>query len=91
MTHAAIYEADPTVNAVIHGHHLAVWARLLGTVPTTSAAVEYGTPEMAREIGRLFRESDVQERRIIAMAGHEEGLLSFAGTLHDAMTVLLAQ
>jgi L-ribulose-5-phosphate 4-epimerase len=90
MTHAAVYEADPSVNAVVHVHHAALWRQLLGAVPTTSGSVEYGTPEMAYEIGRLFRESDVREQRIIAMAGHEEGIITFGATLPSAVNVLLA-
>lgn len=81
MTHAAIYQADPTVKAVIHGHHRALWEASLDTEATTAAAVEYGTPEMAGEILRLFREENAAERKFIAMAGHEEGLLAFGPAL----------
>lgn len=89
MTHAAVYQADASVNAVIHVHHAGLWRALLHKVPTTSNEVEYGTPEMAYEIGRLFRETDVRNRRILAMAGHEEGIISFGPNLPAAMSVLL--
>jgi L-ribulose-5-phosphate 4-epimerase len=89
MTHAAIYEQDAAARAVLHVHELELWKRLLHRVPTTRKDVEYGTPEMAAEMGRLFRESDVRERRILAMAGHEEGIFVFGGTPEEAFGVLM--
>lgn len=90
MTHAAVYLAAPEAAAVIHVHDLGLWQRLLDRVPTTSPTVEYGTPKMAAEIGRLFCESDVRERKIIAMAGHREGLVTFGARIEEAMERLLA-
>ncbi len=54
LTHAAVYESDPAVGAVIHCHDLKLWATLLHKVPTTPKNVEYGTPEMAYAVRRLF-------------------------------------
>jgi class II aldolase/adducin N-terminal domain-containing protein len=59
LTHAAIYESDPATSAVIHCHDSILWRRLLDRVPTSSKGVSYGTPEMAYEISRLFKVSDV--------------------------------
>jgi len=89
MSHAAVYESAPDANAVIHVHNLAMWKALLGKVPTTSKDAEYGTPEMAYEIKRLFAETDVRERRIFAMAGHEEGIIAFGKDLDDAGNAML--
>ena len=90
MTHAAIYEEDATARAVLHIHEMALWKRLLDRAPTTRKHVEYGTPEMAAEMGRLFRETDVRERRILAMAGHEEGIFAFGPTLEEGLGILEA-
>jgi L-ribulose-5-phosphate 4-epimerase len=90
MTHAAIYEQDASAGAVLHVHEMELWKRLLDRGPTTRKDVEYGTPEMAAEMGRLFRESDVRERRILVMAGHEEGIFAFGSTLEEAFGVLMA-
>jgi len=90
MTHAAIYEQDANVRAVLHVHEMELWKRLLDRVPTTRKHVEYGTPEMAAEMGRLFRESDVRERRILAMAGHEAGIFAFGAAPEEALGVLEA-
>ncbi len=89
MTHAAFYQADPSVGAVIHVHHLEFWRRLLDTVPTTAPDVAYGTPEMACEIARLYRASDLPQRKLVAMAGHEEGIISFGQDLDEAGGLLL--
>ncbi|MEO1049308.1 MAG: class II aldolase/adducin family protein [Bacteroidota bacterium] len=84
LTHAAIYEQSPDIKAVIHVHSLSAWKNLLGKVPTTKADVPYGTPEMAGEIERLFKETDVANQKILAMAGHEEGIVTFGSTFEEA-------
>jgi len=89
MTHAAFYQADPAIGAVIHVHHLDFWKRLLNHVPTTAPEVAYGTTEMAREIIRLYRETELPDRKLTAMAGHEEGVISFGKDLDEAGSVLL--
>ena len=91
MTHAAIYTSDPTATAVIHCHSSTLWAAVLNDAPTTSQAVQYGTPEMAYEVMRLFTRSDAQNRKIIAMAGHEGGILTFGTDLGDAFAILLRE
>ncbi|NOX71196.1 MAG: class II aldolase/adducin family protein [Candidatus Micrarchaeota archaeon] len=89
MTHAAVYDSDHSVNAVIHVHNLRMWKMLLDRVPTTSKEATYGTPEMAEEVMRLFKESDVKEKKIFVMGGHEEGLMTFGKDLDEAGSVML--
>lgn len=89
LTHAAIYQCDKSVNAVIHVHNLALWKKLLRKVPTTKKEAEYGTPEMAKEIIRLFKETDVRGQKILVMAGHREGVISFGRDLKEAGKILL--
>ena len=91
LTHAAIYESDPSTSAVIHCHDSGLWETLLDRAPTTSKSVAYGTPEMAYEIVRLFRVSDVRSRQIFAMAGHEAGIVAFGRNLEDAFEVLMRE
>jgi hypothetical protein len=38
---------------------------------------------------RLFKMSDVQSRKILAMAGHEGGIVTFGKNLEDAFDVLM--
>lgn len=89
LTHAMIYEISPRSNAVIHVHDADNWQRLMGKVPTTSPDVPYGTPEMAAEVQRLFRESDLESQKVLVMAGHEDGILSFGAGLEDAWLSLM--
>jgi L-ribulose-5-phosphate 4-epimerase len=89
LTHAAIYESDPMISAVIHCHDSGSWRTLLHRVPTTSKAIAYGAPEMANEIMRLFNETDVRNRKILVMAGHEGGIVTFGKNLENAFDVLM--
>jgi L-ribulose-5-phosphate 4-epimerase len=91
LTHAAIYEADPTACAIIHFHDAMLWATLFERVPTTSKVVSYGTPEMAYEIIRLFKVSDVRRRKIFVMAGHEGGIVAFGKNLGEAVEIVMRE
>ena len=84
MTHAAIYELDPAIEAVVHVHSRALWNRYLGRLPTTNAEIGYGTPEMATEFGRLYSETAFGSRGVAVMGGHEEGLIAFGKSLQQA-------
>jgi len=88
LTHAAVYESDPTARAVIHCHDIKLWAALLDKAPTTPKRVEYGTPEMAYAVRRLFEGTDVEKRKIFVMAAHDGGLVSFGRNLKDAFGIL---
>jgi L-ribulose-5-phosphate 4-epimerase len=91
LTHAAVYGSDATARAIIHCHDLKLWAALLNHAPTSSKAAEYGTPELAYEIMRLFTLTSVQSRKILVMAGHEEGIVTFGKDLEEAFAVLMRE
>ena len=88
LTHAAVYESDPTARAVIHCHDMKLWAALVGKAPTTPNRVEYGTPEMAYAVRRLFEATDVEKRKIFVMAAHDGGLVTFGRDLQEAFGIL---
>ena len=88
LTHAAIYASEPTTGAVIHCHNSKLWAALLDHAPSTSKSAEYGTPELAFAVERLFKNSDVKARKIFVMAGHEGGVVVFGKNLGEAFAVL---
>lgn len=90
LTHAAIYELDPEIGAVVHVHSEEMWAGLKGSAATTAAEVAFGTPAMAREFRRLWRETDFKETGIAVMAGHESGLVSTGSNLQEAALRILA-
>ena len=85
MTHAAVYAQSPRIRCVLHGHSPELWraAARLG-LPETAAEVPYGTPAMAREVGRLFAETAVARQGIFVMAGHEDGVIALGGSPDQA-------
>jgi ribulose-5-phosphate 4-epimerase/fuculose-1-phosphate aldolase len=91
MTHGAIYDLSPHVRFVFHVHSPVIWrrARALG-IATSDPSVPYGTPEMAAEAHRLYRSSALAETRIMAMGGHEDGVIAFGHSAAEAGTVLIA-
>jgi ribulose-5-phosphate 4-epimerase/fuculose-1-phosphate aldolase len=89
LTHALIYESSPLTNAVIHIHNLDLWKKLMHKVPTSNEQVPYGTTEMAKEIKRLFEETNLCHEKIIVMGGHEEVIICFGKNLEEAANVLL--
>jgi L-ribulose-5-phosphate 4-epimerase len=91
LTHAAVYESDAKAGSVIHCHDSKLWAALLNKAPTSSKAVDYGTPEMACEVTRLFKITEVQSTKILVMAGHEGGIVAFGKDLEEAFAVLMCE
>jgi ribulose-5-phosphate 4-epimerase/fuculose-1-phosphate aldolase len=89
LTHAAIYESDPKTGAVIHCHDSKFWTALLNQAPTTSKTIDYGTPQLAYEIMHLFKQSDLRSRKILVMAGHAAGILTFGKDPEEAFAVLM--
>jgi len=89
LTHAAIYELDPAIGAVIHVHSECLWRGLLGQLPTTREDVPYGTPEMANEFKRLYKTTDFAKTGIALMAGHNEGIISMGITIDRAVNRIL--
>lgn len=91
MTHAAIYQCNSAIQAVIHVHDNRRWKQLLNVAATTKASVPYGTPEMAWEIERLFREQPLGSSSIVVMAGHTDGIIAFGKNLEEAGNLLLKE
>ncbi len=90
LTHAAIYELNDAINAVVHVHSRILWDALKDQLPTTATDVSYGTPEMAREFTRLYRDTSFRAGGVAIMAGHEEGIISIGHDLEEAATRMLA-
>lgn len=85
MTHGAIYDLSPTIRFVFHAHAPVIWRRAGPLrLPTSDPSIEYGTPAMAAEVGRLHRSTALAELRCLAMGGHEDGVISFGRTAEEA-------
>jgi L-ribulose-5-phosphate 4-epimerase len=90
MTHGAIYDLSPHIRFVFHAHTPVIWQRAAALrLPTTRPEVPYGTPEMAREMYRLYTTTPLPELRILAMGGHEDGIIVFGKTAEEAGEVML--
>jgi ribulose-5-phosphate 4-epimerase/fuculose-1-phosphate aldolase len=89
LTHAVLYQLDESIQWVMHAHHAPIWqaAKRLG-LPQTAPEVPYGTPEMAAETDRLFRETDVRQIGMFAMSGHEDGIVSFGESAEKTAAVM---
>ena len=91
MTHGVIYDLDNELRVVLHVHSPDIWKTAASeNIPITRAAIEYGTPEMSREVARLFSETAVREQGIFSMGGHEDGIVAFGTSAEDAGNRLLA-
>jgi ribulose-5-phosphate 4-epimerase/fuculose-1-phosphate aldolase len=90
MTHGAIYDLGSHVRFVYHGHCPVIWkqAKSMG-IPVTDPGIPYGTPEMAREMARLYQESTLPQTRVLAMGGHEDGIIVFGKTPDEAGALMV--
>lgn len=92
LSHGALYDIAPAARAVLHAHAPEVWraARRLG-LPLTRPGARNGTPELALEVQRLYRETALPALGVLVMAGHEDGVLTFGTSVEEAGTLLLRQ
>ncbi len=85
LTHAAVYAFDASVQFVFHVHSPHIWSqRAVLCLPETSAEIAYGTAEMANEMNRLYRQGAFDNKKVLAMAGHEDGIIGFGCTGDEA-------
>lgn len=91
LTHAMLYTLDENVGAVLHVHWPEVWrqARALG-MACTPQGVDYGSRDMALAVAGLFRTGRLGSRGVLAMLGHEDGLVAYGETVQEALQQLLA-
>ena len=60
-----------------------------GQFAKTPKEAEYGTPELAQEIGKLV-ESAGTEQGVFVLAGHQDGVMSCGPDIDSAREMLLA-
>ena len=86
MTHGAVYDQSPLIRWIFHAHSPEIWRKREAlAIPSTHPTVAYGTPEMAEEVVRLFADTQLRDLRVFAMAGHEDGVITFGASAADAM------
>lgn len=90
LTHDAVYRLDEKIEWVFHVHSPELWGRRLELgLPTTAADVAYGTPEMAREVERLYHRNNLAALGIFAMGGHRDGVVAFGTSAREAGETLI--
>ncbi len=89
MTHLALYECSRNIGAVIHVHDMGIWKKYLNKLPTTPKEAAYGTPELADEIVKLYKQTDFRNKKIGIFGGHKEGLISFGKNLEEAYNIII--
>jgi len=88
LSHAACYQSNPFISAVIHIHHAELWKRYYSELPCTEVSAAYGTVEMAKNIAEIVCRNTLPRGRIL-MGGHPDGLLSYADEPDTALNLLL--
>jgi ribulose-5-phosphate 4-epimerase/fuculose-1-phosphate aldolase len=90
MTHGAVYDVAPVVRAVLHVHAPKIFcaaSRL--SLPATAPGIDYGTPEMAAEVARLWRTTSLPDVKMFVMTGHEDGVVAFGKSVDEAGETLM--
>src|SRR3989338_2341310 len=89
LSHAMLYSLDGEIKSVLHVHSIEMWKNLFGKVSTTKKGIEYGTPELAMDIKRLFTDGQLRNEKILVMGGHMAGIIAFGSSIGEAGETLL--
>lgn len=88
LTHASLYACRKDVGCVMHVHCPRIWARAEALqIPVTAADIAYGTPEMGGAVQSIAC-AKTEPQGVIAMLGHEDGLLIYGADEADAGAML---
>lgn len=88
LTHAAFYEANPSIGAIVHTHHLSLWERLIEEgIPSTPKSIEYGTYELAMLVKEMVHN---KSSGVLVTIGHEGGIFAYGRDLKEAVDLLFA-
>lgn len=90
LAHAALYDQDPGIGAVIHGHspHIWEWGHRIG-LPATPPDAAHGTVAMATAVAACRRRIGDTTRGLFIMDGHEDGIIVFGEDLAGAGLLLV--
>ncbi len=91
LTHAAVYQLDAGIQAVIHVHSPELWHKTRQMrIPYTDQNIPYGTPEMAEAVKALFLSGQFDSKTMFSMLGHEDGIVTFGRTITEAAFLLIS-
>jgi len=87
LTHYAIYDSNPQINAIFHVHHRQMWERMIETgAESISDSISYGTIEMADAARGAIQGKD---SGAFVMKGHQDGIIAYGTTPEEAGKILL--
>ncbi len=88
LTHAAIYEASPQVQYIVHIHHKQLFSALLQEKQSlkTPKNVAYGTVEMALALQDVVKSSPLEG--CVVMQGHDEGIIFYATSIEQIRSLI---
>jgi L-ribulose-5-phosphate 4-epimerase len=89
LTHAALYQVNGAIRAVVHVHSRPIWEAYRNQLPTSRDDVLYGTPEMGYEMIRLHKRAALGRLGVIVMGGHQDGVVAFGPSLAEAAGEIL--
>ena len=88
LTHYGVYLANPKIKYVFHVHSNQLWKFLIeNNYPCTEENIGYGTLEMSQNVQKLIK--SYGNHFVIAMKGHEDGVMSFGETANIAGELIL--
>jgi hypothetical protein len=89
LTHAALYQMNGAIRAVVHVHARDIWTARRHQLPTSRDEVRYGTPEMAYEMIPLHKRAALGRLGVIVMGGHQDDVIAFGPSIADASGEIL--
>lgn len=82
LTHFAIYNACPHINAIFHVHSNDLWQYMIDHgMDATSESISYGTLEMADEAKKCIGNNN---SGVFVMKGHQDGVISYGTSIEEA-------
>lgn len=88
LTHASIYACRDDINCVMHVHCPQIWCRAETLrIAVTGQTIAYGTPAMGAAVQALVMACR-EPRGVIAMLGHQDGILIYGADEDDAGAVV---
>lgn len=90
LSHAAVYAARPCVYACIHAHCPTIWRHRSAVADVCIAAhSKYGSADMSRGIYDALKSDKSSGPTLLAMSGHQDGVMAFGRDFKKAFSRLV--